>query len=94
MTNGNLFLDETILELSVANDCSLFLEETWENNLKFGNVHNYFAPKIPFVKYIEVMITFKKYFMASEAIKHWSDTYRQENVFELLVLKECEDLAS
>lgn len=71
MTNANLFLDETILELAVSNDCELFLEfiinkirESWENNLKFGNVHNYFAPKIPFVRYIEVMINHKKYFMA------------------------------
>ena len=30
----------------------------------------------------------------SEAIKHWSDTYKQENVFELLVTKECEELAA
>jgi hypothetical protein len=64
MNFTGIFLDEQIMKDAVKNDCCLFLEEVWESTRKFGNVKNFYAPKISFSKYIEVMIKEEKFEMA------------------------------
>ena len=41
-----------------------YFREVWESTRKFGNVKNFYAPKISFSKYIEVMIKEEKFEMA------------------------------
>ena len=89
---GEVYLDEKILKCAVFRDCSIFLENVWESSKKFGNLKNYYAPKISFSKYIACMLEEGKFEMASEAIKNWYEAYKEENIFELLVDKN-EELA-
>ena len=89
---SGIFLDETILSYAIKNDCQIFLEEVWESTRKFGNIKNFYAPKIPFSKYINIMLDEKKYDMASYAIKNWFEAYKEENVFAIL-LEKNEELA-
>ena len=91
-TFTGIFLDEKILRCAIKGDCSFFLEEVWESTRKFGNIKNFYAPKISFSKYISVMLDEGKFEMASEAIKNWFEAYKEENVFEILVNKN-EELA-
>lgn len=77
---------------AVKNDCSLFLEEVWESTRKFGNIKNFYAPKISFSKFITCMIEEGKFEMASEAIKNWYEAYKEENVFTILFSYRCEEL--
>jgi hypothetical protein len=64
MNNSGIVMDEVILDLAVANDGGIFLEEVWESFRKFGNFKNYYAPKISFSKYIESMLKYNKLEMA------------------------------
>jgi hypothetical protein len=92
-------MDEDILDWAVENEGNLFLEyllnnfrEVWESFRKFGNFRNFYAPKISFSKYIEIMLKHEKLEMASEAIKNWCDAYKEENVFDTLMQNGEEDL--
>ena len=89
---SGIFLDETMLSYAIKNDCQIFLEEVWELTRKFGNIKNFYAPKIPFSKYISIMLNEKKFNMASYAIKNWFEAYKEENVFPIL-LEKNEELA-
>jgi hypothetical protein len=60
-------MDEDIVEWAIENDGNLFLEyysfnnrEVWESFRKFGNFRNYYAPKISFSKYIDLMLKHEK----------------------------------
>ena len=85
-------MDEELMECAVQNDCSIFLEEVWESTRKFGNLKNFYAPKIGFSKFLEVMISNSKYEVASDAIKNWYEAYKEENIFDLLLKHKCEEL--
>jgi len=78
----------------------------WDSIKRIGNVKNFFAPKIPFSTYIELMIKHKNYTVAryrnsflsfltsfSDSLKFWTDTYKQENLFSVLLENNSEELA-
>lgn len=72
---------------------NLFIfREVWESTRKFGNVKNFYAPKISFSNYISTMIEEHKFEMASDSIKNWYEAYKEENVFTILLKNSCEEL--
>lgn len=91
-TYSGIFMDERMLKCAVIGDCSFFLEEVWEVTRRFGNIKNYYAPKISFSNYITCMLNEGKFEMASDAIKNWFEAYKEENIFEILV-DQNEELA-
>jgi len=93
INKADIFMDEEILEKAIARNCNLFLEEMWDSINRIGSVKNFFAPKIPFSTYIELMIKHKNYTVASDSLKFWKDTYKQENLFSVLLQNNSEELA-
>lgn len=85
-------LDEELLETAIKNNCAIFLENIWESSMRFEGLSSIHSAKFNFSLYIEKMIIHQKYEMAREAIKYWSETYKQENVFEVLMENENEEL--
>ena len=82
---SGIFLDENILECAVEGECTIFLTNVWESSKQFYGINNIMPVKISFYKYLTIMLERGKYKMASEAIKTWTDAYKEENIFELLI---------
>ena len=89
--NSNCEMDDNILESAVKGDCSLFLEKVW-NGIKKGNYENKNGKNKKFSEYLDVMLKYGKISMASEAIRNWFETYKEDNIFEKLIAKN-EELA-
>ena len=89
--NSNCEMDDNILESAVKGDCSFFLGEVW-NGIKKGNYENKNGKNKKFSEYLEVMLKYGKISMASEAIRNWFETYKEDNIFEKLIAKN-EELA-
>ena len=80
---SGIILDENIIECAVEGECTIFLADIWESSKKFFGINN--TVKISFYKYLIIMLEKGKYKMASEAIKTWTEAYKEENIFELLI---------
>lgn len=87
-----VFIDDQILTNAIRGDCSLFLEEVWNNTKQYGSFNTFSSPKLSFSQIIDCMLKEGKWEMASNAIKYWSEPYKEDNVFEILVNKS-EELA-
>ena len=86
-------LTKDLLDLAIKSNCSIFLEEMWENSKKFGGYKsNKNASKLSFINYLYPMLENKKIEMASEAIKYWSEVFREEGIFDILLEYKEEEL--
>lgn len=86
-------LTNDLIELAVKNNCSIFLEEIWEESKKFGDYKkNKNTVKLCFVNILVPMIEYKKIQPASDAIKYWSEVYKEEGVFNILLDYKEEEL--
>ena len=82
---SGILLDENIIECAVEGECTFFLTNIWESSKQFYGINNIMPVKISFYKYLSIMLERGKYKMASEAIKTWTEAYKEENIFELLI---------
>lgn len=93
MSFSNVQIDETIIDVAVKNDCSLFLEDAWlMDHDSNENAQRFYACNVGFISYVRVMIKYKKYEMAAEAIKNWILVWKEESLFDILLDYDLEEL--